>query len=541
MKTKISKMPCNGWLTLAALILPWATPGMAQMGGGVHLVDGIPGPNFTLTAKDGYISAGDGNSLYFWGYANGAGPAQYVGPTLIVNQGQVVTVTLNNELPVPTSIVFPGQMVTNSGGVVGLLAKEATPGDSVTYGFVATEPGSYTYYSGTQPDLQVEMGLVGALIVRPTGWDPMTFEGRRAYYHPDSSFDQEFLFLLTEMDEYIHDLVEYQVLFGDPIAVDTTERWPVYWFINGRTGPDTMLPAFAEWLPSQPYDCMPMCHPGEKLLMRVIGGGRDAHPLHHHGNHSLIIARDGRLLESAPSAGADLANLVYTIASTPGGTIDALFSWTGEKLGWDPYGHQPGDPPAPYEYLADHGKPIPTKLPLDQDLTFGQMYGGSPFLGSSGILPPGEGGYNPNNAFSYMWHSHNEKEIVNNNLFPGGMLTMAMVEAWTPLTVTPSSLPEGAVGAAYSMPDTTAVTLNLTEVGGLPATGAPPTGAGWTAPFTWSVAPGSAPLPDGLTLSADGTLSGTPTAPGTYTFTVIVTDSSMAMKKGAKALTIVVN
>ncbi len=27
----------------------------------------------------------------------------------------------------------------------------------------------------------------------------------------------------------------------------------------------------------------------------------------------------------------------------------------------------------------------------------------------------------------YMWHSHNEKEIVNNNVFPGGMMTMMMV------------------------------------------------------------------------------------------------------------------
>ena len=35
-----------------------------------------------------------------------------------------------------------------------------------------TEPGTYIYHSGTQWDLQGEMGLVGALIVRPTGFDP---------------------------------------------------------------------------------------------------------------------------------------------------------------------------------------------------------------------------------------------------------------------------------------------------------------------------------------------------------------------------------
>jgi hypothetical protein len=29
-----------------------------------------------------------------------------------------------------------------------------------------------------------------------------------------------------------------------------------------------------------------------------------------------------------------------------------------------------------------------------------------------------------------MWHSHNEKEICNNNVFPGGMLTLVLIEAW---------------------------------------------------------------------------------------------------------------
>jgi hypothetical protein len=27
-----------------------------------------------------------------------------------------------------------------------------------------------------------------------------------------------------------------------------------------------------------------------------------------------------------------------------------------------------------------------------------------------------------------MWHSHNEKEITTDNIFPGGMMTMLIVE-----------------------------------------------------------------------------------------------------------------
>lgn len=63
-------------------------------------------------------------------------------------------------------------------------------------------------------------------------------------------------------------------------------------------------------------------------------------------------------------------------------------------------------------------------------------------------------------------------------------------------TITTESLPGGTVGTAYSQ------TL----------------AADGSAPIAWSVTNGA--LPEGLTLSNDGTISGTPTAAGTYTFDV---------------------
>lgn len=71
------------------------------------------------------------------------------------------------------------------------------------------------------------------------------------------------------------------------------------------------------------------------------------------------------------------------------------------------------------------------------------------------------------------------------------------------IAITPSTLPGGTVGTAYSQ--------TLTETSGQP-------------PCTWSVAAGT--LPTGLTLDpASGVLSGTPTAAGTFAFTAQVTDS----------------
>src|SRR5208337_2425347 len=90
--------------------------------------------------------------------------------TLIVTEGITVTITLTNQLPAAagnTSILFPGFQVTTSGGVAGLLTQEAAPGGTVTYTFVASAAGTHPYYSGTQGDLQIEMGLYGAVVVIP--------------------------------------------------------------------------------------------------------------------------------------------------------------------------------------------------------------------------------------------------------------------------------------------------------------------------------------------------------------------------------------
>lgn len=61
---------------------------------------------------------------------------------------------------------------------------------------------------------------------------------------------------------------------------------------------------------------------------------------------------------------------------------------------------------------------------------------------------------------------------------------------------------------------------------------------GGTTPYTWSVEEGSS-LPAGLTLASNGTFSGTPTATGTSTFTVKVSDFEGDI--GTKAMTLTVS
>ena len=427
------------------MTLQLSLPGIARAD-----VVGIGGPGFSLTARDGYVLAADGGSIYSWGYSAN-GKMQLPGPTLIVDEGDLVTVTLDNALPVAAgnvSIVFPGQDVTASGGVPGSLTNEAPSGGSVTYTFTAGEPGTYQYHSGTQPDLQVEMGLYGALIVRPGG-NPCPAGMNAAYNHAGACYDREYLYVLSEIDYDIHVAAELQVGGPGPVELPLGAYHSEYWFMNGRAGPDTMAADGDGALPSQPYGSLTRMHPGEKVLIRVVGAGRESHPFHHHGNHSRVLAVDGNLLLNG--SGSLAGPKLFTLPSSPGATIDAIFEWTGEKLGWDMYGHAPGDgvPCTPdaegfhnvstadnyYEYCGDHEKPLPVTLPSLSNLAFGGFWGGSPYLGNLGSLPPGEGGLNPDAGFTFMWHSHTERELVNNDVFPGGMMTMLIVEApWVQIT-----------------------------------------------------------------------------------------------------------
>ena len=416
-------------------------------------VEGIPGPSFNLSAEVGYISVSDGGSIYSWGYSDG-GTMQLPGPTLIVTEGATITVELANNLPAAAgnvSIVFPGQgEVTATGGVEGDLAREAQTGGTVTYTFTAGAPGTYQYHSGTQPDLQVEMGLYGALIVRPanhtvTGTCTSTViaTGGKAFDHPDACYDREYLYVLSEIDIHIHQAAEAQASGPGPIVLPAGAYHSEYWLMNGRAGPDSMAADGTDILPYQPYGSLTRMHPGERLLVRVVGAGREMHPFHTHGNHVRLLARDGRMLLTDTN---DLAGpLLFTIPSLPGGTADAIFTWTGKELGWDMYGHTDAEDGLcvdnngdgydddglndnQWEWCADHGQPIPVTLPSLSSLAFGGFYSGSPYLAALGSLPPGEGGLNPGAGFAYMWHSHTERELVNNDVFPGGMMTMLIVE-----------------------------------------------------------------------------------------------------------------
>jgi hypothetical protein len=117
--------------------------------------------------------------------------------------------------------------------------------------------------------------------------------------------------------------------------------------------------------------------------------------------------------------------------------------------------------------------------------------------------------------------------------------TVTAADSETPSAKTASANLSIAISVAPLSVSSTSSSLAVGVVSSVYA-GATLRAAGGITPYSWAVTTGS--LPAGLTLSAAGVISGTPTASGTANFTVTVTDSETPTTKTATAnLSIVVN
>jgi FtsP/CotA-like multicopper oxidase with cupredoxin domain len=382
---------------------------------------------FSLSARDGYISTPDGNSIYMWSYSDSRGGFQLPGPTLCVTSGRPVTVVLHNTLPEPTSIIFPGQKSVKANGnpaqpqfdaggsllslvqSAAALSPQGQQG-SVTYTFTAGSPGAYLYESGTNVDKQVQMGLYGALIVRPAGFDPV---------HPtvneraDSAFTvgQEYVFVLSEIDPETHLAVER----GQPI--DQNRYTARYFMINGRSMPDTLAPKAASWLPGQPYSAFVHIKPYDAATnplpatIHYLNAGTVNFPFHPHGSDERVIGRDGHALQG-PS-GEDLSYLKYDLDVGPGQTLDVLMEWRDVEH-WDALTN-----------------PIPTQIPAitDQQLVGPDTwFSESGYLGTNNPLPANITSNNECGEYYHIAHSHALEQATNYGASFGGMMTVFRID-----------------------------------------------------------------------------------------------------------------
>ena len=275
----------------------------------------IPGQtrHFTLYVRSNWMKMADGQKVFVFGYTdNPNGHAQVPGPTLIVNQGDNVYVTIiNDKDPTKTTYnptgdghtihlhgldlpsIMDGDPMTAPGG------HPVMQGQQYTYHFIAQYSGTYYYHCHQSAAEHIQMGMYGALIIRPNG------EPNNAYADTPM-FDKEYTFVLSEMDSVSH-TVDYGNLYQGGKDVNWTNYHADYFLMNGKSWPDTL---------NDPNDNI-TATVGQTVLVRLINTGYQVHSMHSHGFHFLVVGTDGR----------KLASPYYkdTIDVSPGERYDIIF------------------------------------------------------------------------------------------------------------------------------------------------------------------------------------------------------------------------
>ena len=191
---------------------------------------------FEMTAKKIKWETEPGKFVDAWAYND-----QVPGPQLRVTQGDRVRLVLHNQLPESTAIHFHGvELPNDQDGVPYITQPPVKPGESFTYEFTVPNSGTHMYHSHHNSTKQVGLGLLGAFIVAPN--EP----------GPYDKVAEDFVFVLNDGAHG-------------------------YTF-NGKSFPATD-PLVAKL--------------GQKIRIRFMNEGMMIHPMHLHGMHMTVIAKDG--------------------------------------------------------------------------------------------------------------------------------------------------------------------------------------------------------------------------------------------------------
>ena len=276
---------------------------------------------FWLRAETMNVTMPDSNIVPMWAFSDcdstytTCSAPTVPGPALDVPAGDTngLTVHLKNTLTKPVSLVINGQMATmtpvwtdgtsgpriNRTQRVRSFTHEAAPnGGNATYNWPVIKSGTYLYQSGTHPQVQVQMGLYGALTSDAAASQP---------YTGSATYDSSLTLLFSEIDPILHAAVAggtYGTSLGPTSTLDYN---PKYLLINGKGFESGELPlaSYTE---------------GDTVLLRLLNAGlRSRAPMISNG-HMSIIAEDGNLY---PWAGNPRQQ--YSVFLPAAKTIDALY------------------------------------------------------------------------------------------------------------------------------------------------------------------------------------------------------------------------
>jgi hypothetical protein len=266
----------------------------------------------------------DGLTVAMWGYALDSsattpdGVLSSPGPVITLPAGDpVLNVMLINKLAVPTSLVLPGQnaamtpVFTLADGTACVLGAPVTPaldrdcrvrsftqeaaaGGSQVYSYTNVKPGTYLYQSGTSPQIQIQMGLYGAL-----KHDAPLTATKNAY--ASIAYDQDLVMVYSEIDKAVHDAVDAGTFSGSTLNYD-----PKYFLVNGASYNAAVAPTNIG------------AGALNGVVLRLLNAGLRTRVPTFSDGHWFVIAEDGNPYRNAKEQ--------YTTFLPAGKTADVWFS-----------------------------------------------------------------------------------------------------------------------------------------------------------------------------------------------------------------------
>ena len=302
-----------------------------------------------LRADTVSVTMPGGAIVPMWGYAAdnavcGSGGVTVPGPAVTVPPTDTtLTVTLKNCLPEPSSVVINGQLASAVAPVWiepalipnGLGGQKANPAFPNTYtgsrpagnvtavarsftaeaaalGGIQTytwgsatsplKPGSYLYQSGTHPQVQVQMGLYGAL-TKDAATGVAYTQGTAS-----AAYDTQVTLLYSEIDSALHAAVAAGT-YGTTGPTSTLDYAPKYFLINGKPFDATTNPGPVASVAAG------------RTLLRFLNASLKTHVPEINGQYWKMIAEDGN-----PYPVLGNPRQQYTAFLTAGKTIDVMLN-----------------------------------------------------------------------------------------------------------------------------------------------------------------------------------------------------------------------
>jgi manganese oxidase len=239
-----------------------------------------------------------GEFVTFWVFApvgrDMSSPARLPSPTLRVEEGDHVTITLYNTHYLPHTIHLHGTTQDNSmDGVPHMTQHEVAPGRSFTYRFIARNPGTYWYHCHVQEQAHIGMGLAGMLIIesnRPHNHFAHLVPGAGRITSMAKAtreeYQNEYSLVYMDIDDRLHRI---PAAYRDPREIekrmhrdyDVTQRRSNIFLLNGRSFPFTLR------------DSPIIVNSGETTRLRILNVGPRTVFLHTHGHHPTLTHLDG--------------------------------------------------------------------------------------------------------------------------------------------------------------------------------------------------------------------------------------------------------